>query len=117
VSVRPLVLADTPGGLSHHWVDNGDGTFKVVSSQDVAPILERNKAMANHNDGYSPSRELRRVAFIPDIIRQKWLDEEGWDAYRPDLYGDKLVQKLNDPEWRYLRTAEGRVAYTNGRVR
>lgn len=112
-----LVAPDFEGDVAHYSEPDEDGGLVITSVQDVAPILERNKALQNHNDGYTPSRELRRVAFIPNIIRQKWLIEEGWDAYRPDLYGDRLVAKLNDPEWRYLRTAPGRVAYSNGKVR
>lgn len=108
MSLKPLLLSDQPGGVDHYWRDNGDGSGDVVSVQDVGAILDMNKAMANHNDGWSPSKELRRAAFIPNIIRDKWLNEEGWDAYRPDLYGDKLRQKLNDPDWAYLRTAHWR---------
>lgn len=107
--LKPLVAAAFAGDVAHWWRDNGDGTSSVVSAQDVAPVLARNRAMANHNDGWSPSRELRRAAFIPNIIRDKWLNEEGWDAYRPDLYGERLRRKLNDPDWRYLRTAEWRM--------
>jgi hypothetical protein len=112
-----LIGPDFPGDVAHFAEDDGAGGLLIHSVQDVAPILERNKAMANHNDGYSPSRELRRVAFIPNIIRLKWLNEEGWDAYRPDLFGEKLVAKLNDPEWRHLRTAPGRVGLSNGVLR
>jgi hypothetical protein len=108
-TLRPLAGADFAGDVSHWWRDEGDGRSTIVSVQDVTPVLERNKAMATHNDGYSPSRELRRAAFIPNIIRQKWLNEEGWDAYRPDLYGEQLRRKLNDPDWRFLRTAEWRM--------
>jgi hypothetical protein len=117
MSLKPFLPAEWEGDVNMFWRDDGDGTGSVISVQDVAPLIEANKAAYNHNDGYSPSRELRRAAYIPNIIRDKWLNEEGWDAYRPDLYGDKLVQKLNDPEWRYLRTAPGRLSYTNGRVR
>lgn len=112
-----LVGPDFAGDVAHYWEDDGAGGGLIHSVQDVAPILERNKAMQAHNDGYSPSRELRRVAFIPNILRLKWLNEEGWDAYRPDLYGERLVAKLNDPEWRFLRTAPGRIGYSNGVVR
>lgn len=104
-------------GIDYHWRDEVDGSATIIRSQDVSAALEANKAMANHNDGYSKSRELRRVAHIPNIIRDKWLNEEGWDAYRPDLYADKLVQKLNDPDWAYLRTAHGRVGVSNGVMR
>jgi hypothetical protein len=93
-------------GIRHFWRDDGDRT-SVVSLQDAEPILERNKAMAAHNDGYTPSRELRRVASIPLILVLKWLNEEGWYAFDPNAR-DRLKRKLNDPEYRWLRTAPGR---------
>lgn len=108
-----------PGGegVAHYSRPDGKGGLEVLSVQDVAPILDRNKAMRNHNDGYTADRTMRRAAFIPNIIRNKWLNEEGWDAYRPDLYAEQLVRKLNDPDWAYLRTADGRLAAVNGKVR
>jgi len=112
-----LIGPDFAGDVAHYAEDDGEGGLLIHSVQDVAPVLERNKALQTANDGYSASRELRRVAFIPNILRVKWLNEEGWDAYRPDLYGEKLVAKLNDPEWRFLRTAPGRVALSNGVIR
>jgi hypothetical protein len=41
-------------------------------------MLEQNKQMATHNDGYSPKPRLRRVASIPYGVGLKWLNEEGW---------------------------------------
>lgn len=114
---RRLFLPGGPGEVSHVWEDDGAGGGLIHSVQDLEPVLEANKAMALANDGYSPDRTLRRVAHIPAILRQHWQETEGWDAWRPDLYGDRLVRKLNDPDWRHLRTAEGRVAFVNGRVR
>lgn len=98
------------GGVAHFWKDTEDGGA-VVSMQDVASIVEANKAAYNHNDGYTRDRSMRRVAFLPEIIRQKWLNEEGWDAYDPDC-AHKLMRKLNDPDWRYLRTAPGALGQT-----
>lgn len=108
--VHPFYVSAT--GIRHDWIQDGD-KFRIRSTQDVTPFLDRNKAMANHNDGYTADRTMRRVATIPDIIGLKWLNEEGWDwrhaSFDPDV-ARKLVQKLNDPDWAYLRTAEGRVA-------
>ena len=101
-------LLTTEQGIRHEWEDHEDGTYTVHSSQDVEPILDLNKAMANHNDGYSPSRELRRVATIPNILINKWLVEEGWNALDP-ANGDKLASKLNSSDYLYLRTAPGRL--------
>lgn len=117
MTLRPFIPAAFEGDVSHVWRDEADGGGTIISQQDVAPILEYNLQARLANDGYSPSRELRRVAFIPSIIRDKWLNEEGWDAYRPDLYADRLARKLNDPDWAYLRTAPGRVASVNGTLR
>jgi hypothetical protein len=93
---------------------------RFAATQDVAPMLELNKQMATHNDGYSASRELRRVASIPYMVGLKWLNEEGWwfmDAAKDDLVAKKLAAKLNSSEYAYLRTAPGRVGVTNGEMR
>lgn len=103
-------------GVSHYWRQNDDGTITWAASQDTDPILEANKAKATHNDGYSPTREMRRVASIPFALIAKWLHEEGWDAMNPE-HADKLAQKLNSSEYLYLRTAEGRIGVSNGVIR
>ena len=95
-------------GVRHLIEDEEHGKFRIVSLQNAAPILEQNKAMATHNDGYSPSRDLRRVASIPLIVILKWLNEEGWWALDPASEA-KLKAKLNSSEYLYLRTAPGRV--------
>jgi hypothetical protein len=100
-------LFTSSAGVRHFWRDDGGGETSVVSFQDGSAILERNRAMASENDGYTPSRDIRRVASIPLILVLKWLNEEGWYAFDPNARG-KLKQKLNDPEYRWLRTAPGR---------
>jgi hypothetical protein len=101
-------LLTTEAGVRHTWEDNQDGTYTVHSEQDVEALLDLNKAMANHNDGYSPSREWRRAAHIPAILLLKWRQEIGSDPLHP-ANRDWLMKRLNDPDWRYLRTAEGRL--------
>jgi hypothetical protein len=96
----------SPTGIHKFWKDNDDGSHTVVQSQKTDGMLETNKAMATHNDGYSESREFRRVASIPLILVAKWLQEEGWDAFNPD-HAHKLAEKLNSSEYAYLRTDHG----------
>lgn len=115
--MRRRHLFTSGAGVRHDWEDVGDGEYLIHSVQDTTPVLERNKALANHNDGYTPTREMRRVATIPTILRNKWLAEEGWDAFRPDLYAEKLMRKLNDPDYAHLRTAEGALGVSNGVLR
>lgn len=103
--MRPLF--NSSAGIAYLWGDEGD--HKVIKAvQDADPILDRNKAMATHNDGYSPSRELRRVASIPAIVRLKWLNEEGWDCFSGDPDCQRRLRlKLNSSDWAHLRTAPG----------
>lgn len=112
-------LFRSSAGIDHWMIQDGVNTH-FQATQDVAPILEQNKQMAAHNDGYSPSREMRRVASIPYALGYKWLNEEGWwfmDAGKDPDVARKLAEKLNSNEYLYLRTAEGRVGMSNGVMR
>jgi hypothetical protein len=97
----------TKTGIDYDPVED---ELTVVSTQDCEPTIELNKKLYNDGTGgYGPTREWRRVASIPNIILEKWLKEEGiryWDS--EDTH--KLAAKLDDPEWRFLRTAPGKVS-------
>lgn len=99
-----------------HWLITDGKDSRFASTQPTDAILDRNKAMATHNDGYNATRDMRRVASIPYIIGLKWLNEEGWWFLDPDN-SDKLAEKLNSSDWRHLRTAEGRIGVSNGEMR
>ena len=112
-------LFRSSAGVDHYMIQDGNET-RFAAEQDVAPILERNKAMATQNDGYSKSRELRRVASIPYGVMLKWLHEDGFWAMDADKDPDiakKLAEKLNSSEYMYLRTAEGRLGVSDGKMR
>lgn len=89
-------------------VDDGDGSLIVHREADVEPLLEANKALSTLNDGYSPSRELRRAASIPMVIIEKWKNELGVDVFNPD-HREAVRRLLNSSEYLYLRTAPGRL--------
>lgn len=95
-------------GVATRLHRGSDGTLTFERTQDCEPILERNKALQNDGDGYSPSRDLRRVASIPNVVIEKWLNEDGINLFDP-AHADAVRRKLNDPEWRHLRTAPGQV--------
>jgi len=106
--VRRLLDTDPETGLAeyHHYDVATDRTI-IETVQDVAPILESNKTLQKHDDqGWSPSRDLRRAATIPDIIVLKWRNEYGIDVFDRNHW-PAVKRLLNDPEWRYLRTAPG----------
>lgn len=84
------------------------GSLTVHRTADVEPILESNKALASLNDGYTPSRELRRAASIPFAIVEKWKNELGVDVFNPD-HRPAVKRLLNSREYLFLRTAPGRL--------
>lgn len=108
MSWKPLFTSSA--GIKYVWKDEADGSTTIVGQQsaaDLDAIFERNKAMANHNDGYTPSRDMARIASIPLSIIYKWMTEEGWDPFSPDPDCQrKLAQKLDSSEYRYLRTSD-----------
>lgn len=84
------------------WMD--DNKLIIRQTQDVEPYFQHNRALANHDDGYSPSKDLRRIGSIPNVIVEQWM-KEGIDIYDPnDTH--KVLQKLNSSEYRHLRTAD-----------
>jgi len=93
-------------GVQWYRRENEGGTTSYSFDQDVQPLLDQNKDAANTNAGWMGKDKWgRRAASIPLTLWMKWLNEEGWDAFNPEHF-DKLKQKLNDPDYRYLRTAE-----------
>lgn len=86
---------------------NGDGTVTVRETMDVEPFLEDNVAMANHDDGWSEDKYMRRCASIPLALLDQW-KSEGLDIH--DRNNEKIVKRiLNDPDYRKLRTAHWNV--------
>lgn len=113
---------DVPQGFKHfhstkmgtHWFMNADGDYLVV--QDTEASLDRNVAMANHNDGWSvdgtgkTDKLLRRVANVPFVIMEKWKQELGVDYRSQDPDQQAAVNRLLDSsDWSKLRTANYRI--------
>ena len=112
-----LVAPDFAGDVAHYSRPSDDGGLIIRSVQNVEPIIERNKALRTHNDGYNDDRTRRRVATIPSMVRIKIMEEQGWDPWKPHLYPEKMAALLNDPDWAFLRTADGRIGVVNGKIR
>jgi hypothetical protein len=82
------------------------GTVIASTTQDVEPILERNKLLRGE-----PQRSDwgRHVAQIPNVLLVQWLNEEharGNTQLRMFTreFDELVARKLADPEWAYLRT-------------
>lgn len=98
----------TPGGTRAYVRPDGEGGLILKEVAPLDPFLERNKAMANHNDGWSPSRELRREGSIPLHLAEKWKREEGVDVFAPSGR-EFLTRRLNDIDYQHLRTSPGKT--------
>lgn len=87
------------------FLEHDDASNMMVErrTQDVAAILDNNKALQTLNDGYSPSREFRRIASIPLVVWAQW-EREGITKDQA-----ALRRRLNDPDNRFFRTSVGRV--------
>lgn len=112
-----LLPAEFEGDVTHYSAPDGEGGLLVRSVQNVEPIIEHNKALKTANDGYTPDRSMRRVATIPLNVRNLILANEGWDPWKPHLYPEKMAALLNNPDWAFLRTADGRIGVSNGKMR
>lgn len=86
--------------------DESSDTAIIHRSADVQPIIDRNKELANHTDGWtSRERDMRHAASIPMEVALIWLQRYGIRAWSKE-HADKVKQLLNSNEWRYLRTSE-----------
>jgi hypothetical protein len=103
-----LLYHDDFAGLTHTIERLDDKTVVVKSHGDVEAVLDANKHDANHADNWSPSRDLKHVARIPQEIYLKWLHEKGVDALNPD-HREAVRKLLNSSEYLYLRTGGGHI--------
>lgn len=105
-----LIHAETNQlGVTRRYYADDDGNITVEAEQDLEPLLDRNKAAANDRGKRITSEIANPVATIPPVIALHWLNTEGWwvfDAGKCPDAEKKLRQKLNDPDWRHLRTSE-----------
>lgn len=101
---------DGTGAQEFFGIDEYTGEIVIKRDYDVGVVLEENKRRQNLNDGYSPSRDLQHVASIPIGVVQLWIKTYGVD---PTAKGQEvlLARLLNDPEWKWLRTGRGHLAF------
>lgn len=91
-----------------------NGMVYVERVQDVEPYLKANAAQRNSVGDYKnkwsrKDRPLRMIADIPNVIVERWM-KEGLNIFSndPDMT-NKIRKKLDEPEYRYLKTHPGRV--------
>ena len=101
-------------GIKTKYIQESNGALTINNSQDVTPLLKRNKELYNHDKGYlSGAKEMKRVASIPPLILAIWTKEyngtNNWFQLPKDIQRKIMRTKLNSSEFRYFRTAEGNL--------
>lgn len=105
---KRLVEYDPFNGISTYCDYDAvtDTLYTIEEYDDLAATLDACKALAN--DEEYTRKGIKQgwwhYAFIPNIIINKWLVEEGINVYRHEDQ-KKVHQKLNSPEYAYLRTS------------
>lgn len=83
--------------------DHANDRAIIHRSADVQPVIDRNKILANHTDGWtSREKNMRHAARIPIDVALIWLRRYGVQCWRKDHW-PAVRRLLNDSEWRYLR--------------
>lgn len=109
---RVALEAFTNAGLimRESLVDAATGQMAIRSTQDVEPFLDYTRRRRNEDDGcWSPSRDMREVAVVPNIVVEQWIHRYGINAYKPEDQ-PKVLAMLDDPDWAFLRTGSGRLS-------
>lgn len=92
-------------------MDHSGSGLHFRRTQDVTNILDMNKQDYNQSNQHDSGVMGRKVASVPMVILEKWL-EEGIDYRRlnsnPEM-AKRFKAKLNDPEFRALRTHLGNL--------
>jgi hypothetical protein len=94
----------------HSHYDANENKFYLEGIQDVEPILDNNKALANEGQ---KADAFHHVGEIPNVIVERWLNEEyerGNTSLRmgSEEFQKLCISKLRSSEWQWLRTTNKR---------
>ena len=110
---RPLDEDNTKVEL--FWYDEDTQTQHVKTVyKHTDVILDANKSIQGEQAGRDAENHFWEVARIPPSIQHLWL-QEGLDIYNRE-HGARLMKKLDDPEWKYLRVQTGRIGRRSGHI-
>lgn len=104
MSSLPVFAHDPVSGITTYWEDTATG-FNLHSVQDCEPIIEANKRKQLADNWYRLDNDMWRVASIPIVVQYEWLRRYGITDVTSEEHWPRVRRLLNDPEWRYLKTA------------
>lgn len=101
-------LLDMYEGVREWFVyDHATGLTHIETTQDVDPILDVNRGLAN-DEAYTRDgikEEMWHYASIPVVVQMQWLKEYGPEKWPMRQGNENLLYRLvNSPEWNYLKT-------------
>jgi hypothetical protein len=94
---------------TYYW-DDTTKTMTIKNTYDVTDIIEQNKRRANASTDTRFGNEMfHHIAELPNGVVAKWA-KEGYDVFSddPDMK-KKVMRRLHDPEWRFLRSTTKRI--------
>jgi len=101
---RKTELLTSSQGIDTYAHLEDDGTLIIQDQFAAEPILEANKAASTDGTGgWSPSRNMRRVASVPLTLLHLW-DSMG---ISPQKDRKEFLRRLNDSDLRAFRTDGG----------
>lgn len=98
------------GIKTSYYYNSADKKIHVIRTQDVQGQVDANQAEYNSHSDLKSSRygkgPMHKVASIPPGVVEQWM-KEGFNIFTAS--DEELRRKLNDPEYKKLRTMPGRL--------
>ena len=108
--MRRLLDSDGTVATIFHYDESTDKAT-IETWNDPTAVLENNARLRTMNDGFSPSRELKRIASIPPGIIYQCLAKYGvepktWMQWSKHERAQFYKRIYNDPDYSHVRTSE-----------
>ena len=104
----PYIDYDTDTGVVQKMVKVDGKNYIQTRCADLQANLDHNVRLQNDgSNGFSPSRDMQKVASIPLSLAEHWKKAYGVDIFNRD-HDEKILRLLNDPDLRKLRTDNGK---------
>ena len=115
ISKRRLLDYDPETKTRQWYIDQGGDNFQIYTEQDVADVIELNKAMQNTPDADKTGEGDHLYAKIPNIFVLKFLDDHGVNVYGDKDHVAATFRLLDNPDYRWLKTTEKKHFVQHGK--
>ena len=130
LSVATLGMAKVADMVNEYIQENPEQSMKILSTivpgvgigeifmkkgkdEEVEEEVEVEDVDARDLTRAEKAKEMKRVASVPTLVLQIWAKEyngsNNWFALTKEPQRKRMRTKLNSSEFRYFRTAEGKI--------